>query len=223
MGHIMSREDYIEVAERVQLFYEKYPQGSLQGEWEWLTDDHTVIVYTAYAYRDRDDNRPGIGHASEPYPGLSNFTRNSEMQNAHTSSWGRAIASLGIAVHRGIASAQEVRAAQRGTDVPQVTRVKVTEDDNGWYGPLTDTTSQVDQGPTDKQMTYARKEPATDKQLKLMISKLQAMGLTTPTAILEYVNSVLSDNKLEPVAGSTEMTKYAASKVIDTLMKSTPP
>ena len=223
MGDVVSREDYIEVAERVQLFYEKYPQGSLQGEWEWLTDDHTVIVYTAYAYRDREDNRPGIGHASEPYPGLSNFTRNSEMQNAQTSSWGRAIASLGIAVHRGIASAQEVRAAQRRTDVPQVTRVSRTEDDNGWYGPPTDITPQVDQGPTEKQMTYARKEPATDKQLKLMISKLHGMGLTSPTAILEYVNSVLSDNNLEPVAGSTEMTKYAASKVIDTLMKSTPP
>ena len=223
MAKQMSREDYIEVAERVQLFYEKYPQGSLQGEWEWLTDEHTVIVYTAYAYRDREDNRPGIGHASEPYPGLSNFTRNSEMQNAQTSSWGRAIASLGIAVHRGIASAQEVRAAQRGTDVTQVTRVTKTEDDNGWYGPTVVAASQIDQGPTDKQMTYARKEPATDKQLKLMISKLQGMGLTSPTAILEYVNSVLSDNKLEPVAGSTEMTKYAASKVIDTLMKSTPP
>ena len=67
--------------------------------------------------------------------------------NAETSGWGRAIASQGIAVHRGIASAQEVRAAQRGTDVPKVTRVATTEDDNGWYGPPVDKTPHVDQGP----------------------------------------------------------------------------
>ena len=30
----MSREDYIEVSERIQKFYERYPDGSLQGSWD---------------------------------------------------------------------------------------------------------------------------------------------------------------------------------------------
>jgi hypothetical protein len=222
----MSREDYIEVSERIQRFYEKYPDGSLQGSWEWLDDSHAVIVYRAEAYRTADDIRPGVGYASEPYPGLSNFTRNSEIMNAETSAWGRAIASLGIAVHRGIASAQEVRAAQRGTDVTPVKRVSTTEDDNGWYGPPVEQTPHVDQGPSPAQMTYARKEPATDKQLKMIIMKLKGMGIISPDTILQYVNAVLAENNLEQVAGSSAMTKYDASKVIDALMANptaTPP
>ena len=214
----MSREDYIEVSERIQKFYERYPDGSLQGSWEWLDDSHAVIVYRAEAYRTADDIRPGVGYASEPYPGLSNFTRNSEIMNAETSAWGRAIASLGVAVHRGIASAQEVRAAQRGTDVPKVGRLSTTEDDNGWYGPAVEQTAHIDQGPTDKQMTYARKEPATDKQLKMIVMKLKGMGMMSPDTILQYVNAVMAENGMDQVAGSEALTKFAASKVIDSLM-----
>jgi len=214
----MSREDYIEVSERIQLFYEKYPDGSLQGSWEWLDDSHTVIVYRAEAYRALADYHPGIGYASEHYPGITNFTRGSEIMNAETSAWGRAIASLGIAVHRGIASAQEVRAAQRGTDVPKVTRVATTEDDNGWYGPPVKQTPHVDEGPSAGQMTFAGKEPATDKQLKMIIGKLSNMGIVTPDTILQYVNAVLAENDMEQVAGSSAMTKHAASKVISSLV-----
>ena len=222
----MSREDYIEVSERIQKFYERYPDGSLQGSWEWLDDAHNVIVYRAEAYRTADDIRPGVGYASEPYPGTTNFTRNSEIMNAETSSWGRCLAALGIAVHRGIASAQEVRAAQRGTDVTPVKRVSTTEDDNGWYGPPVEQTPHVDQGPSPAQMTYAGKEPATDKQLKMIVAKLKGMGIISPDTILQYVNAVMAENNLEQVAGSSAMTKYDASKVIDALMANpaaTPP
>ena len=223
----MSREDYIEVSERIQKFYEECPDGSLQGSWEWLDEAHNVIVYRAEAYRTSDDPRPGVGYASEPYPGITNFTRGSEIMNAETSAWGRAIASLGIAVHRGIASAQEVRAAQRGTDVPKVTRVAATEDDNGWYGPpVAPPPSYVDPGPSAMQMKYAMKEPATDKQLKMIVAKLKGMGIVTPDTILQYVNAVLAENNIEHVSGSSAMTKHDASKVIDALMANpaaTPP
>ena len=222
MENTVSREDYIEVSERIQRFYEKYPDGSLQGSWEWLDDAHNVIVYRAEAYRTPDDMRPGIGYASEPYPGVTNFTRGSEIMNAETSSWGRCLASLGIAVHRGIASAQEVRAAQRGTDVPKVTRVATTEDDNGWYGPPVEPTPHVDEGPSAGQMTYAGNEPATDKQLKMIIGKLSKMGIVTGDTILQYVNAVLGENGMEQVAGSSAMTKQAASKVIAVLVAESP-
>jgi hypothetical protein len=219
----MSREDYIEVSERIQKFYERYPDGSLQGRWEWLEGlGMTVIVYEAQAYRTPDDTRPGVGHASEPFPGTTNFTRDSEIMNAETSAWGRAIASLGIAVHRGIASAQEVRAAQRGTDVPKVTRVATTEDDNGWYGPPVERPPHVDQGPSAAQMTYAGKEAATDKQLKMIIGKLSNIGIVTPDGILQYVNGVLGENGMEQVAGSSAMTKQAAHKVIAVLVAESP-
>jgi hypothetical protein len=105
--------DYIEVKDRIQMFKQEFPEGCLQGSWEFIeAQGDTLIVYTAKAYRHHDDNRPGIGTASEPFPGKTNFTRGSELANAETSAWGRALVALGIAAHKGIASAQDVRKAQ---------------------------------------------------------------------------------------------------------------
>ena len=88
-------EDYIEVSERIQTFYEKYPEGSLQSEYEFATVlDHQWIIVKAYAYRSPDDHRPGIGHAWEHVPGKTPFTLGSELMVGETSAWGRAIASL---------------------------------------------------------------------------------------------------------------------------------
>ena len=104
--------DYIDVAARIVEFRTKHPNGSLQqaslefkevaGKW-W-------VIYTAAAYRDPEDVRPGIGTAWEPVPGKTNFTRDSELQNAETAAWGRAIvAALAADTKRGIASSEEVR------------------------------------------------------------------------------------------------------------------
>lgn len=206
----MSREDYIEVSERLQKFYEKYPDGSIQGVWGWLDDTHQVIVYQAQAFRDRDDPRPGIGTASEPYPGLTSFTRNSEIMNAETSAWGRALASLGIAVNRGIASAQEVRAAQRGTDTKPVRLVGPVEDDPWQSGPLPEVGHKI--------VGASKLEPASDKQLRLMMAKMGGLGISEPTQRLAYVNAVLVEGGLDKVGSAKELTKFTAGKVIDALM-----
>lgn len=109
-----SLEDYIEVPERIQRFYEKYPEGSLQGTWEVVEiGGETLIVYTARAYRTATDHVPGVGTASEPYPGKTSFTKGSELMNAETSAWGRAIVSLGfLAKDEKVASKEEVKGAQ---------------------------------------------------------------------------------------------------------------
>ncbi len=102
--------DYVDVAERVQKFHEKYPEGTLQSEWQpAVLGGQEVIVVKAFAYRTPDDPRPGIGHAMEPLPGLTKFTRNSELMVGETSAWGRALAALGFEVKRGIASREEVQ------------------------------------------------------------------------------------------------------------------
>ncbi len=211
----MSREDYIEVSERLQKFYEKYPDGSIQGSWGWLDDTHQVIVYQAQAFRDRDDPRPSVGTASEPFPGLTSFTRNSEIMNAETSAWGRALASLGIAVHRGIASAQEVRAAQRGTDTKPVRLVGPVEDDAWQSGPLPEVGHKI--------VGASKIEPASEKQIKMMMAKMSQLGLIDPATRLQYVNAALIDAGLEPVESATGLTKYTAGKVIDALLQAAPP
>jgi hypothetical protein len=87
-------DTYNTVPERIAEFAEKYPDGRLrQVSVEMVRDFGGAdwIVYTAAALRNPDDEKPGEGTAWERVPGLTNFTRNSEMQNAETSAWGRAI------------------------------------------------------------------------------------------------------------------------------------
>lgn len=86
--------NYKTVPERIAEFTAKHPEGSLQQlHLEYVRDFGGAdwIVYTAAALRHPEDPAPGHGTAWERVPGLTNFTRNSEMQNAETSAWGRAI------------------------------------------------------------------------------------------------------------------------------------
>jgi hypothetical protein len=78
----------------------------------------TFVVFVAAAFRSPDDPRPGIGTAWEPFPGLTPYTKNSELQNAETSAWGRAIvAALAGDTRRSVASAEEVRNRSAERDV----------------------------------------------------------------------------------------------------------
>lgn len=107
--------DYIDVASRIVEFRTKHPDGSLQQvnlEFREV-NDRWWVIYTAAAYRTPEDVRPGIGTAWEPIPGKTNFTRDSEVQNAETAAWGRAIvAALAADTKKGVASADEVRNRQ---------------------------------------------------------------------------------------------------------------
>ena len=106
---------YVEVSERIAEFRAAFPDGSLQAEIVELRDD--LVIVKAYAYRTPDDPTPGTGLASEPIPGKTNFTRDSELMNAETSAWGRALIAVGAAdAKRGIASANEVRNRQAAPD-----------------------------------------------------------------------------------------------------------
>lgn len=104
-------KDYVDVAERIREFREKHPEGSLQRV-DWGVTEHpggaVFVYYTAAAYRTPDDERPGIGTAWEPFPGRTPYTKDSELMNAETSAWGRAIIAAGAADAKRVASANEV-------------------------------------------------------------------------------------------------------------------
>lgn len=107
--------DYIDVATRIVEFRTKHPEGSLQQVDIKFIDfaGKSWVVYTAAAYRTPDDPRPGMGTAWEPTPGPTNFTRDSELQNAETAAWGRAmVAALAVDTKKGVASSEEVRNRQ---------------------------------------------------------------------------------------------------------------
>lgn len=97
--------DYVDVAERIQQFKTTFPEGSLQSE---IRFQDGGILCIARAFRHPNDFRPGVGHAWEPVPGKTPYTKDSEVMVAETSAWGRAIVALGISSKR-IASKQEVQ------------------------------------------------------------------------------------------------------------------
>ena len=109
--------DYVDVATRIVEFRQQYPDGRLrQKHIEFLRDfaGKDWIVYTAEAWRSSDDPAPAEGTAWEPVPGPTQFTRDSELQNAETAAWGRAmVAALAVDTRKGIASQEEVRNRQQ--------------------------------------------------------------------------------------------------------------
>lgn len=108
--------NYVDVKTRIKQFKELYPEGSLQPanpaepyRIEYIAD-RCFIIFVAAAYRNPNDPKPGIGCAMEPFPGRTNYTKDSELMNCETSAWGRAIiAALATDTSQGIASMEEVR------------------------------------------------------------------------------------------------------------------
>lgn len=120
--------DYRTVAERYAEFRDKHPEGSTQPwnpdkPYEVITvGDRLFVVCVEAAYRTPDDPRPGVGIAWEPFPGKTNYTRESELMNAQTGAQGRAlVAVLAADTKKGIASQEEVRNRRAEQTQAQVT------------------------------------------------------------------------------------------------------
>lgn len=140
--------DYVDVPARIAQFRSTYPDGSLQPanpaepyRIERI-GDKTYVVVVAAAYRSPADPRPGIGMAYEQWPGRTPYTRDSELQNAETSAWGRAIvAAMAADTKRSVASAEEVRNRQADREWEQNPTWDPVEQEvllTGWQAEITD-------------------------------------------------------------------------------------
>ena len=192
----MSREDYIEVSERIQAFYAKFPDGSLQAEHSWIDrQGEQWLLVKAYAYRTPDDPRPGIGHAWEPVPGRTPYTKDSELMVGETSAWGRALAALGVAVHRGVASQDEVKSAEARRATP--TQPKAYPASNG-------------------RMVAPGNAPATEAQVKKLRYEMNRAHVNE-ILLNEFTSSQLGFEI--PVDGIHKLTKHQASELIEAMTK----
>lgn len=103
---------YIDVAQRIQGFWELYPQGRIVTE--MVADDGKRCVFKAEAY-DMAEGGAGLlatGHAYEVNSGRG-VNATSYIENCETSAVGRALGVLGIGSTDSIASADEVMNAQQ--------------------------------------------------------------------------------------------------------------
>lgn len=116
--------NYKDVPSRIADFKEKHPEGSLRPLNPERPYDivevagQTFIVYCAAAYRTPDDPAPGVGTAWELVPGKTPYTKLSELQNAETSAWGRAIVAVLASESKSVASAEDVRNRQADHAAP---------------------------------------------------------------------------------------------------------
>jgi hypothetical protein len=113
-------KDYVDVKQRVAMFYELHPDGRLVTADVILTrepDDVPRVHVKAFAYRDPMDLHPGVGWSWMVLPGSTPYTKGSELENVETSAWGRAIGALGIGIAASIATSDEIRAKTVSADV----------------------------------------------------------------------------------------------------------
>lgn len=221
-----NNSDYVSVAERLQEFLDKYPEGSLQFEVvEYRTFPEpvgAVVIGKATAFRVPGDPSPGVGWAQESVPGKTNFTRHSEIQNLETSAWGRAMAALGIATKKGIASREEVRRA-RAMDRAPVSREQEQQEMREAYAetaPVTRVTpSRV--SPDDPTNDPYQTSPspvgpaATKGQVQVLSIRLKEAGHRTPEERHAYIQGKFPD--VVWVEGVPSLTKRQVSELIDSL------
>lgn len=159
--------DYVDVPQRIAEFRGKYPNGSLQPADPAIPyrieriGDKTFVVVVAAAYRTPDDPRPGIGMAYEQFPGRTPYTKDSELQNAETSAWGRAIvAALAADTKRSVASAEEVRNRQADREWEKSPEWNANEQDvlvTGWKAEIEDAKDDAALAELGKKILAARK------------------------------------------------------------------
>ena len=184
-------EGYVDVAERIKMFRNKHPEGSLQPAdldkpYEIVNVlDKTFIVYVALAFRNPDDIRPGCGVAWEEFPGRTPYTRGSELQNAETSAWGRAIMASLAADAGKIASFEEVR-NRKAEQTPEAQAVNPVRE----------------------------AEKCSTQQTNLINKVAKDVGVSDLKALVKETIG-------RDVASSKELTKVEASKLITLLMSMT--
>ena len=119
-------DDYIDVNERIQLFYIEYPAGKILTELlnvQTNGEKQNQFIVQAHLYDGETLMASGLAEESFSTNG-ANVT--SPLENAETSAIGRACQNLGMKVMRNgkpepRASRQEMEKVQRGTNVQQLT------------------------------------------------------------------------------------------------------
>lgn len=108
-------EDYVPVAERLERFYERFPDGRVITHIIEHNLESGFVLMRAEVYRSPDDAQPAAtGHAFE-VRGESYVNKTSYIENCETGAVGRALALLGFEVKRGIASREELEKTARMT------------------------------------------------------------------------------------------------------------
>ena len=106
-------KDYVDVATRLQAYWQLYPEGRIDTE--LLKDEDGVAVFKATIYTE-DGRILSTGHAYEDQKS-SMINKTSYIENAETSAIGRALGNRGIGSTQSIASVEELTSAMAAQEV----------------------------------------------------------------------------------------------------------
>ena len=126
----IGKKDYVEVDERIRLFWELHPNWTILTEMIYNCEENLVCIFKAKII-DENDVIKATGHAREfQADKKSMVNKTSHVENCETSAIGRALGIKGIITEYGIASANEVRNAkelEKELDKIQVDEPKVEQ------------------------------------------------------------------------------------------------
>ena len=104
-------DDYALVADRIALFYERYPHGRIIPRLHAVT--RHAVIFEARVYRDKSEAEPAaVGWARE-FEGDGEINEVACLENTETSAIGRALANLGFAASKKRPSYEEMMKADR--------------------------------------------------------------------------------------------------------------
>lgn len=225
--------NYVDVATRIRQLREKHPEAVLRpanpAEPFQIHEigGREFIIYTAACYRSPDDPMPAIAVAAEPVIGQSSFTRNSEVMNAETSAWGRAIMAALAVDEPHIASREEVENRRNDSEQKTERTQEVRRQAGG--GALADIAEQIvrEVFPESKETThpaarFSSEKPATQQTQKLAaVASVKQVNLIKKLCRernIEHPTQHASDVLERDVQSLSALTTREASKVIESLM-----
>lgn len=95
-----NKDDYIDVQERINRFWQEHPDGAIRTRFEGDIRDFKQARYFAAIFKDRNNTEPDATGWAFEIAGSGGANNTSHEENCETSAIGRAFANMGYAVSR---------------------------------------------------------------------------------------------------------------------------
>jgi len=122
MSENFNLDDYVSVGERIQIFWNKYPDGRIKTKMVSLDEPDAAVrmaVIKAWVWKKSDSTHAdSTGYAKER-EGTGGANRTAFLENCETSAIGRALANLGIGVSKKRPSREEMEGVEAVTQEHQ--------------------------------------------------------------------------------------------------------
>jgi hypothetical protein len=184
-------EDYAPVADRIDLFYSRFPEGRITTR--LFPRTNVEIVVKAFVYRQSTDTLPAATGLASERVGDGEVNMYACLENTETSAIGRALANLGFAASRKRPSWEEMEKVERGRNaVP-------------YRPPPAKISLRVGQ-------TETRVSPDIQQDILLLMERAEILGFSTRR--LAVIRERLARGRVLPVDGWIKVEKALRSWVL---------